>query len=318
MIRKEKSLIQRVLHVSNNTFPKCFPFLAKEYGLSQFSSLQANSFAARFRAASRTITSLESNRRALGEARACFGNLAMLGQLAHSLPWWDSPPIVDMVHQAAQGFGGQFGNLSAVVSEHARHHDDELSLGDKVEKNKSQLSVQAVLYAHILPMLYPDNLHSQIATRLRTWCFPVLGLMWPTHDLEEVIRNRMTLLVGQKKALVLSVYKTWCNGWPTNYRKHGTARSCIICGEQGFTDRLTHYIGCNVLWTAITQALALPRFSGPFDTLLLHEHNEASVLQAAFALLIALSLYQENQGKSSIHNLNRAIAEVIRRTRMYA
>ena len=134
MIRKEKSLIQRVLHVSNNTFPKCFPFLAKEYGLSQFSSLQANSFAARFRAASRTITSLESNRRALGEARACFGNLAMLGQLAHSLPWWDSPPIVDMVHQAAQGFGGQFGNLSAVVSEHARHHDADLSLGEKVKQ----------------------------------------------------------------------------------------------------------------------------------------------------------------------------------------
>ena len=59
MTRTEKSLTQKVLHISNKTFPSPLLFRAFEYGGPKIQSLKILSHSARFRAATSTLTSVE-------------------------------------------------------------------------------------------------------------------------------------------------------------------------------------------------------------------------------------------------------------------
>ena len=100
---------------ASNTFPKPLILRAHEYGAPKFDSLQVLSYSSRFRAATETMSGLEDNKSKLEQAESEHGNLALAAGQAHSLPWWDRPPMVNRALEAKQGFGGVVGGIIDAV-----------------------------------------------------------------------------------------------------------------------------------------------------------------------------------------------------------
>ena len=78
-------------------------------------SLQVLSRATRLRAAVKALTTWQDNLRDLNKCRSEHAPLQWFVGRAHSDPWWDTPPIVDLVSQALNNFGGKFGRLKCDV-----------------------------------------------------------------------------------------------------------------------------------------------------------------------------------------------------------
>ena len=112
IIKTEKSVIQNVFHVLNNTFPMSLIFRMKAISGPQPMSLQVLSYAARYRAAVTTLTTWRENLDKLNKCRYEDAPMGWLAGTVHSTPWWGTPPIVDYVAEAATGFKGKF-NLIA-------------------------------------------------------------------------------------------------------------------------------------------------------------------------------------------------------------
>ena len=105
------------MHFSNNTVPVSFLYRGAEVGLPRFHSLKVLSHAARFRAAAFTLTTVDSNAALWSADKAEHSSLRMLSGDAACLRHWDSPPLIDLVCEARQGFPHLVENLPALVRE---------------------------------------------------------------------------------------------------------------------------------------------------------------------------------------------------------
>ena len=111
-IKSEKSTVPSIFHAQNNTFPVPLYFRMKDIEAPQPASLQALSYATRYRAAVKTLTRWKQNLVDVNKCRSEAAPMDWLVGRAHSSPWWDTPPIVDLVADAASDFNNQFGDLT--------------------------------------------------------------------------------------------------------------------------------------------------------------------------------------------------------------
>ena len=249
MMKNEKSVIQNIFHVLNNTFPVPLIFQMKNVKVPQPDSLLALSFAARYRAATKTLTTWRAN---LDELNACRSEHAPLNWFvgrAHSSPWWDTPPIADLVADAFYGFGERFGNLDKTIS-HAR-------------KVSPRIGIQGAAVKIMTPQLYPLDVAQELARRIRLW----LPSSRNIEDLPARISTSLNALASTRPVFVLSVLLTWCNGWTTSARTSSETRTCLLgCNDK---DSLLHYIGCPPLWGELLKLEGLPTVSSVEDNIAL-------------------------------------------------
>jgi len=167
-VKHEKSTAQRIFHVLNNTFPVPLYFRMKDISGPQPASLQALSYATRYRAATKTLTTWQQNLDMLIKFRSEFGPLDWLAGRAHSPPWWDSPPIVDLVADAANGFNNKFGSLAKDVKKLCECSSSErVERGSARSKQKNRIGIQSAAFKIIVPKLYPINFGAKLGRRLR-------------------------------------------------------------------------------------------------------------------------------------------------------
>ena len=77
-IKNDKSAAQRISHVLNNTFPVALYFQMEDISAPQPTSLQALSYAARYRAATTTLTTWQQKLVKLNKCRSELGPLDWL------------------------------------------------------------------------------------------------------------------------------------------------------------------------------------------------------------------------------------------------
>ena len=261
-------------------------------------------YSARYRAATRTITTGSENKKLLDEIRSEHGVLASLldSSKFHSNPWWTSPPVCDLVYEAREQFGGKFGDLKAVARPADRLNQDE-------EHRKRGPGVQALVYKHILPILYPIDFATEIARRVRLWSrLDLLGV-------EEVVAGRFGILKALSPGVAFSVFKTWFNTWPTNFRMHLPARNCLFCGQG--PDRLSHIIVCQSLWSSVYAACGLdaPDQSVPINpvtTLALDSGGRDKFKEAVCSLHLALTVYQDIRDKPT-YNIRNSLKTALQK-----
>ena len=234
-LKCEKARIQNVFHILNNTFPLPILFRMKSVKCPQPSSLQALSFAARHRTAVKTLTTWQRNLNELDRCRSDHAPLGWLVGQSHSTPWWDTPPIVDLVAEAASGFQNKFGDLGADI---------------RVQrKSSNRIGLQSAAIKVILPKLYPICFETELARRLRLW-IPADKV---PCDLERRIEDTIKTAASMKfkPFFVTAMLHTWCNGWTTSQRTSSPKRACIYgCTER---DSLVHYMTCPVFWKLLRE-----------------------------------------------------------------
>ena len=114
-ITAERSMVQRIFHLLNHTFPGEMFFRLGDAGAPQPTSLRVLSYASRFQAATRTITVWRRDKTELDKLRWDHGPCAWLARAVRSNPWWDTPPAVDLDGEAAGEFDSRFGKLEQKI-----------------------------------------------------------------------------------------------------------------------------------------------------------------------------------------------------------
>ena len=244
LFKVEKSLNQRVMHFSNNTVPVPFLFRGGKIGLPQFSSLKVLSYAARFRTARYTLTTVDENQALWKAAMDEHASLRMLSGEVLMLKHWDAPPLIDNVCEARLGFPHIVESLPQLAQTQLNTTTERTPARNcsPAWSGKRRISPQAVASKVLLSVLYPVSFAEQFARRLALWCSPLSQT--PKETLAECIRCSLGYVSVCPKSVVVSVCKVWCDGVPTNFRMHKEKRKCIWgCDEMG-SDRLLHYICC--------------------------------------------------------------------------
>jgi hypothetical protein len=236
--KAERSMVQRIFHLLNYTFPGEMFFRLGGVGAPNPYSLRVLSYASRFRAAKRTISVWQECKANLDKARDEFGPCAWFAKSAHSNPWWDTPPAADLIAEAAAGFDGKFGKLERKVKSHIQNQSDARRKG-----------VQAATSRIILPMIHNTDITAEVARRIVLWA-PDLS---NRTSLKKDIAHTLDIAKRMKPSIVLALLRTWFNGWTTSYRAHSNKVSCIFgCDAE---DRLLHYIVCQPLWSTIYEKM---------------------------------------------------------------
>jgi hypothetical protein len=230
-IKNEKSAVQRIFHVLNNTYPFEMYFRFKEIGMPQTSSLKVLSYAARYRAAVRTITVWQENLVRLNQARSENAPCGWFAGNAHSNSWWDTPPAVDYTNEASKAFNNKFGDLGKETR--------------NIMKNDKSLGLQAAASRIIHEKMFVINFSAELTRRLLLW-LPELS---EVTDIAARISQTIGATKNAKPIFMSSVMLTWLNGWTTSFRTHSASKTCIFgCLQQ---DRLLHYVRCAPLWEEI-------------------------------------------------------------------
>ena len=240
MLKTEKSLNQKIMHISNNTFPQAFLYRGKEIGLPQYTSLKVLSHSARYRTACKTLRTGTQNKAAWELAKSEYAHLSIAAGLASALPHWDSPPLIDLVTEACKGFVNKFEGLKQDVQDAVRAH----------EGSRARSSIQKVVSEYLLPQFFPVTFAAECVRRL---------LLWLPADhrarrvqLQPLVEDALGTISMLPKSVVVSVVKVWCNGLPTNFRLHKENRACIWCRLKDCHDRLSHVCHCPVFWQTLS------------------------------------------------------------------
>jgi hypothetical protein len=157
-VKSKKSVVQGLFHVLNNTYPIPLIFRMGDIKAPQPVSLQGLSRATRLRAAVKTLTTWQDNLRDLNKCRSEHAPLQWFVGRAHSDPWWDTPPIVDLVSEAFN-FGGKFGRLKCDV--------------ESVLKGRKNARIQSTAVKILTPLVYPIDIPQELSRRLRLWLPPL-------------------------------------------------------------------------------------------------------------------------------------------------
>jgi len=243
MIKQEKSLNQKVYHIGNHVLPCPLLYRGRDVGIPQLTSLQALSFAARYRAARFTLQTVDENKARWQQACEEYGTLAMLVSPLAFPPHWDSPPLILRVLEAREGFETRFPGLRRAV--------DKVVLEGRIFRGSA--SPQSVAYHFILNAMFPYDPVEEIVRRILLW---TAGGEEHRRPLLDTMPQVLSLLRTYPQTVCISVIvKVFCNGLPTTFRKHSAKRSCIWCHETGDTDRLLHLLQCPVFWATASSIL---------------------------------------------------------------
>ena len=232
-LQKEKSLVQRIFHYVNNTSPKAFYFRGKEVGLPQATSAATMCEAARIRTILCTVKNWREYYDEYSEVTSTYGSIASLGDGPDSNTWC-SKPIVAHMGEIAEKLSGEYKDIAAKAKQ------------DR-DSNK-RLGMQASFHKLLLPVFFPVDFASEVFRRLRLWCPEPFKSEIRERHLETAIQ----ILKKQKPGAITSVYKTWCNSWPTTNRSNVATANCIFGCEA--PDTVEHYIfGC-CCWSLLAKA----------------------------------------------------------------
>jgi len=306
-LRIEKSLVQKVYHVANHTFPKAFLFRGRSVHLPQFGSLQAMSYAARFRAATSTIprADYERNLTNFNEARGQFGSLAVVFGLKHRMQHWDSDPMILAMRTAEQGFSDSFPGLLEQVRCQLQKQGQE----------RSRVSRQKLAYNFIVPKLFPSDFVTDIVRRIRLWLSPEHP--GQSANIANPISMKLQVLKDLPVCVSVSVHKVWFNGLATAYRRHLPARPCLVCQAKNSADRLLHIAHCPVLWSVIANVLRTHVPTDPLDQLAIDNSVQTSASDQLIRLHILCEVYQGLADKpASLEHLFALTRDAVRRVRM--
>ena len=282
-------------HFLNHTLPANLYYKLKEIGAPQPNSIQSLSFAARFRAARKTITVWRERK---AELDAIRDDHAPCGWFHHrsirSNPWWDTWPAMDLIAEAAAGFNGQFGHLDAEITQ--------------VMKDGRRLGLQAAAARVITPRLYNDSFAEEAARRLLLW-IPELECQ---STLLPDIAHSLIAARGCKPFFVVALIRTWFNGWITSYRAHTSKKTCCFgCNAE---DRLLHYVRCEVLWKEIYCLMGSDCIVSGHSSLALNSGASYEGCPAnLFALAVAVDAYHNLK---SAGRVREQIRDSWRRSRM--
>jgi len=294
LLRQEKSLNQRVYHISNHVLPKAFLYRGKEINMPQFVSLQALSYSARYRTATKTLSPDDINRNVVAwqGARSEHASLAMLANVSDRMSHWDSSPLIDLVQQARQDLGGLFPGLGLHVD--ARIHSFRADAGtiECIRRpGASQPSRQKIAYSYILPRLFPFTVADEIERRLLLW-LPSDHPLRSCPLRERIDRNLAALKAMPKTVIVSVVAKVWLNGLPTNFRLHRPSRPCPFCRRPTSPDRLSHIVHCDVFWQMLAAVLHKPILDCTCSQLALENHSSYTAEDLMISLHILVDSYQ--------------------------
>ena len=316
LLKAERSAVQRVFHFLNNTLPANLYYRLQTIGAPQPASIQALSYAARYRAAVKTITVWRQRKVELDAIRDEHAPFGWLHQRAiRSNPWWDTWPVVDLISQAAEGFGGRFGDLATLDKTTARVAGVSQATGKLVvpHSGAKRLGLQAEAHRIILPRLFSDSFPDEAIRRLLMW-FPDLASC-PTL-VSDVTRTFKTIR-KYKPFFVIGLVRTWFNGWITSYRVHTHKKNCIFgCLAE---DRLLHYVECVPMWTQIYNHLGVETTVSSYRALALSAGTVGeSDPDDMVALGIAVDAYQNLKDfeKPSPLQVERQLRDSWRRARM--
>jgi len=332
--KSEKSVVQRIFHVMNNTFPVPLYFRMKDIRAPQPTSLQALSYATRYRTATKTITTWQQNFVQLNKCRSDFAPLDWLAGRAHSPPWWDTPPIIDLVADAANGFNNKFGPLSkdvnklcecrpidsagrVLASSSSRTLPSRLTEAHQSwtaeasqplgSERNDRVGIQSAAIKIILPQLYSFDFGAELGRRLRLWVPAIRSL----EDLGWRIESTLaaTNSAKMKPFFIIALITTWCNGWTTSYRTGSPKRSCIYGCDAA--DSLLHYMACPVVWGSLRNVGGVPADTPEYTVLqnlgLDHgAHGLGTIPSKVFQLAIVTDVY------NNLKNLNAPAAATVK------
>jgi hypothetical protein len=281
-------------------------FRGKEFGGVSVQSVQAMALAARFRAATVTMCTVEENKKAWDEAKRSSELLAISAGILGYPGWWDSPPLIEGVWEAKQQYGNRYGDLRGVVEAAAPATGGG---GDSSNARSKRFSPQNAVYKHLVPFMFPYNCPADVARRIRLWTRDEL----PGLELE--VRAAYPLLTRLPPTMVLSVMKGWYNGLPTNFRMHKEKRVCIFC--KASEDRLLHILQCPMLCSAVAKVVQADYRPNVLQNLGLAEHPSISRLQMLKYWHLIVDLYQNARDASGC-NPEECVRGALKRARMLA
>ena len=235
LLKDEMMMVQRLHRFPHNTFPRGGMFWLREFGMKTPRSVAAMCGASAFRAAQRTCNTWRGDKTRLDHARAAHATLASLVSERHSMPWWDSPPIVDYWAEVSKGkfMHIKFDGKKVISTSRDGGH-----------------GLQGLATKIILQKLYPINWEAELARRIKRWL--------RDHDLSWMSQvNWATSLKTTRKLppfVGKAVLSTWLNGWASSSRLGmGVTHACQFCGSA--SDRLAHLVNCPAPWKAAAKAL---------------------------------------------------------------
>jgi hypothetical protein len=251
---RERALLGKILHLPGNAMTSTHIFALRSWGSYQITSTLAMSLAILMRAALITL-SWTSPLEYLKENDAEYF-VAHRGAIqVHFQPKnWDSPSIVELLHEAAAGFPSS-----------KRYRDaGKLALAafylEKRTSKRFPKGVQTIFYNIFLENLYSDSIPELIRKRLR-----VLAPEVPTPACYDFDALREALK-AHSEYCVFVVLRTWANGWTTSRRMHESRQLDCIFGCPGQRDDLAHYLRCERLWRGLKTALKATGATPPLHT----------------------------------------------------
>ena len=132
-----------------------------------------------------------------------------------------------------------------------------------------------------------------------------------TNAIRETVEN---LKQFPKHVVVSIIVRVYCNDLPTSFRMHSKKRSCIWCGADGHTDRLTHIVVCPVFWATLSTVLDVQYAPTLMQALMLEQTAPPMQFQnKALMLHILVDTYQ-NMCQSTRLNLISSLRAAVKRT----
>jgi len=245
IIKHEKSLLQQLLHIGNNSLPPGHIFRLKDIGASQPISLVVHNLAARYRTAHRTIGESrikENTDEYLAALNTDEAPLSALVKPFAKTAHWKLQPLVFLLNVALSSFEGKYPMIAGAVA--------SVQAQDLEEDTNKLKSMQAIVYTCLLPVVHPANFPSELFRRLCCWLPEMSG--YP--QLKENIRDLLDTSAKCRNTFIMAIVKTFCNAWPTSFRRHEKLRPCVFGCPNG-RDKLRHYLVCPRAWPEMCRAM---------------------------------------------------------------
>ena len=182
ILKNERHYLQKQVHVLNYTFPiNLMLRFGEVIGATQPISMRALSYAARFRAARITAGSWREWKTVLDTVRDDHAPLGWLSGEAHSNPWWTTPPVADLMHEAFHGFPNEVSGLANCL----------IDAPAVAVKKKLQGRIMPLILAELYPIDPVQLLLSRLALWLPPACLSELEA-FQLQDSMKAIRTNFT------------------------------------------------------------------------------------------------------------------------------
>ena len=120
-------------------------------GATQPKFMRVLSYASRCQAKTRTITVWQRRKAELDQVRSDHGAFGWQAKNAHSNPWWDTPPAVDFIAEAAGGFESRFGKLEQNIKANT------LECSSLQRKDSIRATTTKIMHPHVHDVSIADE-----------------------------------------------------------------------------------------------------------------------------------------------------------------